>query len=180
MSQLQPMTRRDVAVKCIPVKSCLNSKHVPYVCKMRAAYLHYPPSDSNLYVNNLRMECIKLTATHLRRVASPTKIVGHAHSKSASDDGKQQPVLVDGEEGRVLTVGLVRGRERAALSWTVAKLIIHFSAESFVHFNLIKNAQGSRYHCNNNVHRAVTMCIAVIPAVRDTRATTTGANALMM
>ena len=156
-------TRRDVGVKCIPVKkipSCLHSKHVQCACKMRAAYLHYPPSDSNLYVNNLRMECIKLPTTHLRQVASPTKIVGHAHSKSASDDGKQQPVLVDGEEGRALTVGLRWGRERAALSWTVAKLIIHFSAESFVHFNLIKNAQGSRYHCNNNVHRAPTMCIA--------------------
>ena len=66
-------------MKCIPVKripSPLQSKHVQYVGKMRAAYLwHYPPSDSNLYVNNLRIECIKLTATHLRQVPSPTEII---------------------------------------------------------------------------------------------------------
>ena len=36
-------------------------------------------------------------------------------------------------------VGLWWGRERAALNWTVGKLIIHFSADSFVHFNAMKN-----------------------------------------
>ena len=75
MSQLQPMTRRDVDVKCIPVKripSCLHSAHVQYVCKMRAAYLrHYPPMTATyLYINNLRMECIKLPTTHLRNSVS--------------------------------------------------------------------------------------------------------------
>ena len=42
---------------------------------MRAAYLrHYLPSDSNLYVNNLRIKCIKLPTTHLRN--SVSEIIG--------------------------------------------------------------------------------------------------------